>query len=140
DAVALGNAYRTHSHIRDVARRVLLSRKEPASEQTLKQIIELLAEKVYAHGHAIGFHAAQEIGLPAEQADTDLDTLMWDLFIAYEQDLKLGVPIDPAVAVASADLYEEDIVVAIIESASMTHEHAGRIEIRAVRQMPGNLQ
>jgi Serine dehydrogenase proteinase len=140
DAVTLGNAYRTHSHIRDVARRVLLSRKEPANEQTLKQIVESLAEKVYAHGHAIGIRAAQEIGLPAEQADTALDGLMWDLFLAYEQDMKLAVPIDRAVAVANTDTYEEDATVAVIESATMTHEHAGKIEIRAVRQMPGNLQ
>ncbi len=140
DAVALGNAYRTHSHIRDVARRVLLSRREPANEQTLKQIVELLAEKVYAHGHAIGFQAAQEIGLPAEQADPTLDGLMWELFLEYEKDLKLDAPIDPAVAVEKTDVYSEDAVIAIIESSSMTHEHAGRAEIRATRQMPANLQ
>src|SRR2546428_11164417 len=39
DAVALGSAYRTHSHIRDVARRVLLSRKEPPKEQAMASII-----------------------------------------------------------------------------------------------------
>jgi hypothetical protein len=140
DAVALGNAYRTHSHIRDVARRVLLSRKEPASEQTLKQIVELLAERVYAHGHAIGIRAAEEIGLPAKQADPKLDGLLWDLFLEYEHDLKINVPLDAAVVLANSDVYSEEAVVAIIESAQMTHEHTGKIELRAQRQMPGNLQ
>ena len=39
DAVALGSAYRTHSHIRDVARRMLLSRNKPHTEQTMATIV-----------------------------------------------------------------------------------------------------
>jgi len=76
DAVALGSAHRTHSHIRDVARRMLLSRNKPHSEQTMATIVETLAERVYAHGHAIGLKAAKEIGLPAVPADSVLDQLM----------------------------------------------------------------
>ena len=140
DALTLGNVYRTHSHIRDVARRVLLSRKRPAKRRVLKSIIESLAEKVYAHGHAIGLSAAREIGLPAVGAPEKLDGLMWDLFLAYEKDLKLLSPLDPAVTVAQGDLYTEDAIIAIIEIAGMTHEFGGRIEIRAHRQMPSNLQ
>ncbi len=140
DAVALGNVYRTHSHIRDIARRVLLSRNEPADEQKLKQIVESLAEKVYAHGHAIGIKAATELGLPAEAALPELDQLMWDLFLEYEQDLKLSTPIDPGTVARSADLYTEEAAIAVIETARMTHEFVGQIEVRAVRQMPGNLQ
>ena len=83
DALTLGNVYRTHSHIRDVARRVLLSRKNPAQKRVLKSIIESLAERVYAHGHAIGLSTAREIGLPAVGAPEKLDGLMWDLLLAY---------------------------------------------------------
>ena len=36
DAVLLGNAYRTHTHIRDVARRMISSRREPPKEQVLE--------------------------------------------------------------------------------------------------------
>lgn len=140
DAVALGNVYRTHSHIRDVARRVLLSRSRPAPKRVLKSIIESLAEKVYAHGHAIGLTAAQEIGLPAVGAPRELDGLMWQLLLEYEKELKLLSPLDPAAAVAHTDPYTEDSVIAVIESTGMIHEFAGRIEIRAVRQMPANLQ
>jgi hypothetical protein len=139
DAVALGNAYRTHSHIRDVARRMLLSRKKPGSEQTMATIIESLAERVYAHGHAIGFTTAKEIGLPAERAGQELDELMWSLLREYETDLKLLQPIDPASAVATSDLFTEDAVIAVIESTTAAHEFIGRIEIKARRQMPQNL-
>jgi hypothetical protein len=140
DAVALGNVYRTHSHIRDVARRVLLSRSKPADEKVLNAIIESLAEKVYAHGHAIGLNAAREIGLPAVEAPQPLDDLMWNLLCEYEKDLKMLSPLDPASAVAQSDPYTEDTSIAVIESATTTYEMAGRIEIRAHRQMPPNLQ
>jgi len=73
DAVTIGNAYRTHSHIREVARRMLLSRKEPTGEQAMATIIETLAERVYAHGHAIGLYEAKQIGLPVDLADETLE-------------------------------------------------------------------
>jgi hypothetical protein len=31
-------------------------------------IIETLAERVYAHGHAIGFQEAKDVGLPCQRA------------------------------------------------------------------------
>ncbi len=139
DAVALGNLYRTHSHIRDVARRMLLSRREPASEQEMATIVETLAERVYAHGHAIGLRDAKEIGLPVESATEDEDRVMWALLTEYERDLNLLEPIDPAVAAANHDVFREDAVIAVIESTRAVHEFAGHIEIRAQRQMPPNL-
>lgn len=137
DPVALGSVYRTHSHIRDVARRMLLQRKAPASEQDMASIIETLAERVYAHGHAIGMKDAKDIGLPVEQAEGDLDEAMWALLGQYEADLRLLDPIDPAVAVASQDTYSEaDSIIAAIESTWGSHEFTGEVSIKAQRQMP----
>jgi hypothetical protein len=140
DALILGSTYRTHSHIRDVARRMLLSRNEPAPEQTMGTIIETLAERVYAHGHAIGLRDAEQIGLPVEQADAELDEAMWTLLNACEDDLKLLDPVDPAVAVRENDVYLEDGVLGLIESAWGVHEFAGQLEVKAQRQLPPNLQ
>jgi hypothetical protein len=139
DAVALGNAYRTHSHIRDVARRILQSRNKPQSEQTMATIVETLAERVYAHGHAIGLKTAKEIGLPAVEADTKLDKLMWELLNEYESDMKLLKPIDPAAVLAGTDKFSEDAVIAVVETKAAAHEFTGKIEISARRQMPQNL-
>jgi hypothetical protein len=140
DAVTLGNAYRTHSHIRDVARRILLSRKKPPGEQATSTIVETLAERVYAHGHAINLKDATDMGLPAKAADAALDAMMWSLLEEYERDLKLLSPIDPAAAVAKADVFTEaDAVLAVIESATVSYEFTGAIEIRAKRQTPPTL-
>ena len=139
DAVTLGNAYRTHSHIRDVARRMLLSRNEPATEQEMASIVETLAERVYAHGHAIGLRDARQIGLPAQAADDDLDAAMWRLLNIYEADLKLLEPIDPVVATAATDLYSEQTVIAVVETSAGGHECVGEVQIKAKRQVPQNL-
>ena len=139
DAVALGSAYRTHSHIRDVARRMLLSRSKPTSEQDMATIIETLAERVYAHGHAIGLRDAEQIGLPAKGAEDALDHAMWRLLNVYENDLKLLEPIDPAAATAGQDLYTEQSVISVVETTAGGHEFAGETQIRATRQVPPNL-
>lgn len=140
DAVTLGSAYRTHSHIRDVARRMLLSREKPPTEQAMGTIIETLAERVYAHGHAISLKDAKEMGLPADPAEPNLDEKMWDLLKQYEADLKLLRPIDPKAAIANCDVYtEENEVIAMIESTAAVHEFTGTIEIRAKRQAPASL-
>ena len=139
DAVVLGNVYRTHTHIRDVAQRMIRSRKEPGSEQDMRVIIETLAERVYAHGHAIGLTEAAAIGLPVTAADDELDAAMWDLLGVYESDLKLLEPLDPVIAVEGTDIYREDATIAIVESTWGAHEFQGQLEVRAQRQMPPNL-
>lgn len=139
DAVALGNMYRTHSHIRDVARRILLSRKKPAAERILATIIETLAEKVYAHGHAIDAKTASDIGLPVESADDSLDALMWALLNDYETELRLLSPVDPMAAIAGTDLFAEPATIAVLESAAFIHEFKGEAQVRAMRQMPPTL-
>lgn len=139
DAVALGNVYRTHSHIRDVARRILLSRKDPPKDQALATIIETLAERVYAHGHAIGLKDALEVGLTVRAATEKEDGLMWQLLEGYEQEMKLREPIDPAAIAMQADSYSEPATIAIVESEKAVHAFSGKLEVRARRQMPPQL-
>lgn len=139
DAVALGSVHRTHSHIRDVARRMLLSRKEVAGEQALQNIVETLAERVYAHDHAIAMPEAADIGLPVKAADDDLDDLMWALLEQYEDQLKLREPFDPQALVQTSDVHQEDCQMAVVESTDMTHFFVAMMRITAQRQLPQQL-
>lgn len=139
DAVSLGSAYRTHSHIRDVARRMLASRKESLGQQAVDTIVETLAEKVYAHGHAISRADAEKVGLPVTAAGVEVEAALWDLWVEYERDLKIREPIDPAVAVEGTDVYREEATIAVIETTDAAYEFRGEIEIRARRQIPANL-
>jgi hypothetical protein len=139
DAVGLGSVYRTRTHIRDVARRMLTSRKEGLTERAIDTIIETLAEKVYAHGHAIGFGEAKEIGLSVERPSPRVEELMWELLEAYEDQMRMRHLLDPIAAVANRDPYSEEVTIAAVESSDSGFQFDGTIEVRAKRQIPANL-
>jgi hypothetical protein len=142
DAVSLGNAYRTHQHIRYVARRLLTSRHKDRvlSDEVINKIVQTLAECVYAHGHAIGLVEAQEMGLPVLPIPQELDDAMWALLNEYEKDMKLLEPLDPFQVAQNSDRHVEPITMGAIESSWGLHEFSGEIEVTAKRQMPPNLQ
>ncbi len=139
DAVLLGSVYRTRSHIRDVAHRMLTSRQSPPGERIMETIVETLATRVYAHGHAIGFVEARDIGLPVVKAPHDLEAAMWNLLCKYEDDLRLREPIDPAERVSDRDRFVEETPVAVVESTSTLYEFRGKLDVRAIRPMPPTL-
>jgi hypothetical protein len=118
---------------------MILSRREPPGEQSMASIIETLAEKVYAHGHAFGFREANDAGLPVSQADDNIDDLMWKLLREYEEDLKLLQPLDVFEALGISDPYTEKITIACIESGVGSHSFSGTLRVEGQRVMPPNL-
>jgi len=70
--LTLGSVNRQYSHIRLVARKLLMSRKEKIEESRIGSVIEALTEKIYSHGHAIGRMEATELGLPVDRPDENL--------------------------------------------------------------------
>lgn len=141
DAVALGSVHRTHSHIRDVARRIVLSRSEPPTAQVVDNIVSTLAERVYAHGHAISRREAAELGLPVTEPSAELDAMVWQLLEAYEEHMKLLEPLEPigALTGAGSDQVAVECTQAIIESGAAIHEFKSIKQIRAQRALPQTL-
>jgi hypothetical protein len=136
----LGSIYRAHSHIRLIARKLLASHQKPPDEQRVNLIVDSLAEKMYFHGHAIGRQEAEEIGLPVERPNAELEKTLWQLFEAYEAMMKLRYPIDPRVAIPSGqDTHTEPAILACIESESRLHVFRGDLKFRHVRQIPPQL-
>lgn len=137
----LGGINRQNSHIRLVARKLLTSRNEKIDEAKINSIIETLIEKIYFHGHAIGRREAQEIGLPIEMPPKELENTLWDLYLKYEEFLKLTEPLDSRGMLAEKEeVCLEKIPIAIIESENKTHVFAPRIDFKRRRQVPLNPQ
>jgi hypothetical protein len=139
--LTLGSVNRQNSHIRLVARKLLTSRREKLDEAKINSIIETLTEKIYSHGHAIGRKEALEIGLPVEIPDDKLETIILQLYLEYEQILKLNEPIDPISALSGKE--EEhllDVPMAIIESENLLHAFKAQIDLKKRRQIPPNPQ
>jgi hypothetical protein len=132
----LGNVYRTHSHIRSVAEKLLESREDPFDDQRNQLLIDTLAERTYAHGHAIGRNEAVEMGLPVVAPGPELERLMWELYAEYERDLMLADPIDPVTFLTGADEHSEPVTTALVESAWGLSTYDGVLTVKATRQVP----
>lgn len=136
----VGSIYRAHSHIRLVAQKLLSSRKSPYDERRNALIVEALAEKMYAHGHAIGRREAKEIGLQVEIPEAETDNLMWLLYEEYEALLCLAEPLDLLSAIPQGkEEHAQPAILGCIESAQRCDLFQGDMRFRHVRQSPPQL-
>jgi hypothetical protein len=136
----LGSAYRTYSHIRLIARKLLTSHQKPLEERQIDTIIETLAEKMYFHGHAIGCREAEEIGLPIEYLDEELENHTWTLLEEYEELMQLNYPFDINTFIPQGkDEHIEPVILACIESEKKLDVFRGDLKARHVRQAPPQL-
>jgi len=95
--LALGNVYRNYALIRSLARKLLQLHMPPDAENSLEIIVENLTEKLYAHNHMISRREAlEDIKLHISKPSPKIETLMWELYLDYETDLKLLEPFNPA--------------------------------------------
>jgi hypothetical protein len=139
--LTLGSVNRQNSHIRLVARKLLTSKREKLDEAKINSIIEILTEKIYSHGHAIGRKEAQEIGLPIEIPSEELEKIIWNLYLEYEKIIKLNEPIDPLLTLdGREEAHLEDVPIAVIESEKMLHVFKVQIDFKRKRQIPSNPQ
>jgi len=139
--LTLGNVNRQNSHIRLVARKLLTSRKEKMDEEKINSIIETLTEKIYSHGHSIGRKEAKDIGLPVILPDKDTENLIWQLYLMYEDFLKLNEPIHPEIELANNEnKILENLPIATIESLKKLHIFKINIELKKNRRVPPSPQ
>jgi hypothetical protein len=90
---ALGMVQRLEDQTKLVALQMLASRLKPFSDAENEAIVETLAKRINSHRHAIARHEAiRHVGLTnVEYSETvGLESLLWDLFLAYEEKLDLS--------------------------------------------------
>jgi len=139
--LTLGNVNRQNSHIRLVARKLLTSRKEKIDEEKISTIIETLTEKIYSHGHAIGRKEAKDIGLPVVYPEAREEEWIWELYLKYEEFLKINDSIYPEVELRDRENATlENMPIAVIESAGKLHVFRTNVDLRKKRQTPPSAQ
>lgn len=110
-------------------------------KRKISSIIETLTEKIYSHGHAIGRKEAQEIGLSIEIPKEPLENTLWDIYLEYEQFLKLNEPIDALTVLKDKEEEHLDkIPMAVIESEKKKDIYNMKVDFKRRRQIPSNLQ
>lgn len=93
--LALGNIHRHYTLIRNLAEKLLKLKNTPPSKEKIKEIIDVLTEKLYTHSYIISRREAKDIGLPIQYPDEELTSLFWSLYKSYEKELKLKEPFVP---------------------------------------------
>jgi len=141
--LALGQVNRQYSHIRLVARKLLMSHGERTDEERIDAVIDALTEKLYSHGHAIGRTEAAELGLQVHKAAPDLERLIWNLYQEYEDVLQLTNPIDAEellISQGAEEHTEMNLSLAAIESTSKLDVYEVNAVFRRQRHTPPNPQ
>lgn len=91
--LAIGNVQRHHNQSRLMARRLLKHHMEKNQEHEIEQLIDNLKSNLFYHGHPINREEARkDLNLKVEDPTADVESLMWDLYLQYEEDLKLREP------------------------------------------------
>ncbi len=116
--LALGNVHRNYALIRSLARKLLLLHMAEYQETLIREIIDNLTEKLYAHNHMISRREAmRDIRLPISIPTPEVEKVMWALYECYETYLELLEPFTPRCLVSEQHRQVEfEVPGGIIES------------------------
>jgi hypothetical protein len=94
--LAIGNVQRHHNQSRLMARRLLRLHMGESEEHDIELLIDNLKSNLFYHGHPINREEAKnDLNLKVEEPAANVESLMWDLYLEYEKELKLKEPFNP---------------------------------------------
>lgn len=95
--LALGDVYRSRQQIERLARQLLTMHRK--DREKTQKIIATLTRELGSHDYPISRTEAHKLlGAQIAPDDPELEKLVWELYQDYSQELQLGVPFNPAVA------------------------------------------
>ncbi len=124
--LALGNVQRHHNQSRMMARKLLKQHMITEEEEhEIGQIIDNLKSNLFFHAHPINRNEAlKDLKLKVIAPNEEIESLMWNLYIEYENEMKLNEPFNPIHEIdlkdtptAPAALTTKDIVQQIVQLA-----------------------
>jgi len=118
--LALGNVERSHTMIRELARKLLglhMNLKDEAQDKRCNDIIDTLTEKLYSHQHLIPRREARDIiGLKVQYPEAYLEDILMKLFAEYKDDLGIGGMFNPALELGDRTELPKEFSIAKIET------------------------
>lgn len=96
--LALGNVKRSLAQSRMMATKLLsLHMLASTDEHPIQEIVDSLTSKLYYHGHPINrIEAERAVGIRTiAKPDTIVEDLIWNLYLQYEEEMKLESPFSP---------------------------------------------
>lgn len=94
--LAIGAVYRTYSLIRLLATKLLsLHMNQKKEAKQINKIVEDLVEKLYFHAYLISRNEAKKLGLKITKPSVELEQLLLDLYLLFEEEMDLGQIFNP---------------------------------------------
>jgi hypothetical protein len=150
--LALGNVKRSLAQSRMMAHKLLALHMNKSKEQhEINEIVDNLTSKLYYHGHPINRKEAKEqIGLKTiSNATPEIEKLMWDLYMEYENEILADEPFDPlmmfvsqnsALTVGANNTIDISSKLAFVESTERTDYVEIKHSVYGVKQNNGGFQ
>jgi hypothetical protein len=151
--LALGNVKRSLSQSRMMATKLLQqSMTEPKDSQKIAEIVDNLTSKSYFHGHPINRKEAHtHVGLNnVIDPDSELENLIWELYLDYESEMLLEQPFDPvtefvlnfpSIEPEKSDITrEKEAKLAFIETREMADYLSAKYQILGAKLPNGAVQ
>lgn len=133
--LAIGSIYRSHALIRLLAGKLLaMHPKDKRELERIPRIVELLAEKLYAHGLLIDRHEAAELGLAVKNPSAAVEESMWSLFESFEKEMKLKEVFTPPL---TGTTFTEKAPISILESETLVSSFTKTIHGNVVQTPAG---
>jgi hypothetical protein len=132
--LAIGNVERFLQQSRMIAKKILRTHMTGVDDHAINEIVENMASKLYFHGHPINrLEAKTDLKLKVvDQLQPDLETCLWNLYVAYESEFENLSVFNPASDLAASgpmkqgDSKEYELTHAMVESAALASRHTTR--------------
>ena len=151
--LALGNVKRSLSQSRMMATKLLQqSMTGRKDNHKIREIVDNLTSKSYFHGHPINRKEAHtHVGLNnVIDPDSELENLIWELYLDYESEMLLEQPFDPITEFISSFpnlnpgtpniTNEKEAKLAFIETKGMTDYLSAKYQILGTKNPNGSIQ
>jgi hypothetical protein len=138
--LALGDVYRSRQQIERLARTLLNDHRK--DEQNILGIVEKLTRGLGSHDYPISRTQAREwLGSQIAKDDPTLEKLIWELFLDFSADMRLGQIFDAAMFVQAANNARKTLPqvdeqkAVVIESSSAGDEFERFVQVSMVQVM-----
>src|SRR3989338_7466622 len=120
--LALGNIYRGYRMAKTLSEKLLkLHMKPKRDEKKIQKIIDHLTGLISIHNYPVTRDEAKDLGLNVEFATGGIEDAIWAVYESYAEEMELGKPYNPLMALGEENTRTFEQKAAFIESEQVTH-------------------
>lgn len=136
--LALGAVFRSRQQIGMLAKK-LLSR-HMKDEARVDRVVRALTRDLLSHDYVIGRAEAKEIGLPVEAPSEEGAGLMWEIYLSFVEEMKLGTPWNVEAELAGQQNKRVALTRCLIESRGLKHTFETHLDLKRTQVVQGGMK